>query len=92
MLPAYIAEWIGLDLSTCRRDTSYGIEGGKGVTVWAGKIPVKIGRQVLKIRCLFSKNEACPYILGRADIFDHFNIFFDNKRKRIVLTKITADG
>lgn len=88
MLPKHIAEWLGIDLTTLPQDRSFGIEGGKGVTVWVGKIQVKICRHELKIRCLFSNNEACPYILGRADIFSHFNLLFDNAKNKIILTKI----
>ena len=88
MLPKHIAEWLGIDLDKLPKDRSYGIEGGKGVTVWIGKIRVKICVHELEIRCLFSENEACPYILGRADIFSHFNILFNNAKDKIKLTKI----
>ena len=88
MLPKGIAEWLGIDLSSLPQDRSFGIEAGKGVRVWAGKIRVKICRHELVIRCLFSDNDACPYILGRADIFSHFTILFDNAGKKIRLTKI----
>lgn len=88
MLPKHLAEWLGIDLSTLPQNRSYGIEGNKGVIVWAGKIRVKICRHELEIRCLFSDNESCPYLLGRADIFSHFNILFDNANSKIKLTKI----
>jgi predicted aspartyl protease len=88
MLPAHIAEWLDIDLASCSKDRSYGIEGGKGITVWLGKIQVKICQYELEIRCLFSENQSCPYILGRADIFSQFNLFFDNKNKKIRLSKI----
>ena len=90
MLPKSIAKWIGIDLNTLPQNRSYGIEGAKGVKVWVGKIQVKICRHELEIRCLFSDNEACPYILGRADIFSHFNIFFDNTNGKIKLAKIKS--
>ncbi|PIV39923.1 MAG: hypothetical protein COS29_00030 [Candidatus Omnitrophica bacterium CG02_land_8_20_14_3_00__42_8] len=89
MLPAHIAEWLGIDLASCPKNRSSGIEGGKGVAVWLAKIQVKICRYELEIRCLFSENPACPYILGRADIFTHFNILFDNHANKIKLIKIT---
>ncbi len=89
MLPVNWAELLDIDLTSCSQEHSYGIEGGKGVAVWLGKIRVKICRHELDIRCLFSENPACPYILGRADIFTHFNILFDNKTKEIKLAKIT---
>ena len=88
MLPKHIADWLGIRLNTLRRERSYGIEGGKGVIVWVGKIRVRICQHELEIRCLFSDNDSCPYILGRADIFSHFNILFNNAKGKIILTKI----
>lgn len=91
MLPVHMAEWLGVDLNSCPKDRSRGIEGSKeGVAVWLGKIHVQICRYELEIRCLFSENPSCPYILGRADIFSHFNIHFNNNIKNIKLVKITA--
>lgn len=88
MLPKHLAEWVGVNLNSCPQDRSFGIEGNKGIKVWLAKIQVKICRHELEIRCLFSDNDACPYLLGRADIFSHFNILFDNANKKIRLTKI----
>lgn len=87
MLPKFIAHIIGVDLSKCKRTKSYGIEG-KGITVYIGKIDIKLGIYLLKIKCLFSEEERTPFILGRIDIFSKFNIVFDNKYKKIRLTKI----
>ena len=87
MLPRHMAEVIEIDLSACPQSRSYGIEGN-GVKVYASQIQIKIGQVELKVRCLFSEKETIPYILGRADIFSRFNIIFDNRNKKIKLTKI----
>ncbi len=87
MLPKFMAQIIGINLSTCKRTKSYGIEG-KGVTVHIGKIGIKIGKYPLKVKCLFSKEETTPFILGRMGIFSKFNIIFDSKREKIRLSKI----
>lgn len=90
MLPKHIAEWLNVDLNTLPQNRSFGIEGSKGVKVWTGKIRIKICRHELIIRCLFSNNGACPYLLGRADIFSCFSILFDNAAEKIKLTKIKS--
>lgn len=90
MLPKHVAEWLGIDLTSCPQHRSYGIEGSKGVRVWVTKIHIKICTHELEIRCLFSENEACPYIIGRADIFSHFSILFDNNDRKIKLAKIKS--
>lgn len=87
MLPKFMAEIIGLDLTTCQRTKSFGIEG-KGVLVYIGKIDIKIGQHYLKVKCLFSEDDTTPFILGRLGLFSQFNILFDNRNKKIRLTKI----
>lgn len=87
ILPKFMAGLLEIDLSACKRARSYGVEG-KGVTVYIEKIDIKIDKYPLKIKCLFSEEETTPFILGRMGIFSKFNIIFDNKRKRIRLTRI----
>jgi len=82
-----MAEVIEIDLSTCPQSCSYGIEGD-GIKVYASQIQIRIGQVELKVRCLFSEKETTPYILGRADVFSRFNIIFDNRNKKIKLTKL----
>lgn len=87
LVPKFMAQLTGVDLSTCKRTHSFGIEG-KGVVVYIGIIDIKIAKYHLKIKCLFSEEETTPFILGRMGIFSKFNIFFDNKHKRIKLSRI----
>jgi len=87
MLPKAMASIAGMDLSKCKKATSYGIEG-KGVSVYIGKINARIGKYTLKLKCLFSEEETTPFILGRMGLFSKFNIIFDNKNKKIKLSKI----
>jgi len=87
MLPKFMARLIGVDLAACRHLPSYGIEGA-GVMTYASRITARIGRTVLTLPCLFSENERSPFILGRMGLFDRFSITFDNRRKKIVLTRL----
>lgn len=82
MLPRYMAEDIGLNLRILPKTRSYGIED-KGIKVYIGNVKVRIGTDELKIRCLISEKDTTPFLLGRIDIFSHFNITFDNKRKKV---------
>ncbi|MEW6619896.1 MAG: retropepsin-like aspartic protease [bacterium] len=90
MMPSSSAEDLGIDLEQCPIDRSYGIEGD-GVKVYLSPITVKIGSHNLTIKCLFSEKENTPYLLGRMDIFSHFNITFDNEQKKLILTHIPTD-
>lgn len=87
MVPASLAEDIGIDLHQCPKARFYGVEG-QGITGHVGKITIMIGSEELQITCLFTEKGRVPYILGRMDIFSRFNIIFDNSNKKIILSKI----
>lgn len=87
VLPKYMAQLAGVNLSSCQQDHTYGI-GDKPLKVYIGRITVKISRYQFPIRCLFAESDTTSLVLGRMDIFNRFNITFDNKNNRIKLTKI----
>ena len=87
VLPKYMAELTGVDLSSCKQDCTYGLKN-EPLNVYIDNITIKISRYEFPIRCLFSEDDSTSLLLGRMDIFSRFNIIFDNKNKRIKLTKI----
>jgi len=87
MLPRYMAEDIGVNTKTLPQIRSYGIED-RGINVFIGKIKVKFASEELTVRCLFSEKDTTPFLLGRIDIFTHFNIAFDNIHKKVTFTPI----
>jgi len=87
MLPKHLASEMGIDLARCPTDRSFGIEG-KGMKTYLSAILISIGPHRFTVRCLFAEREDVPYILGRADLFDRFSITFDNRRKKIILTRL----
>jgi len=89
LLPRYAAEYIGVDLGESEQMWVKGIEG-VGLEAYAGKIRVRIGDKELEVRCLFAASDRVPFILGRTDIFDHFNLIFDNQKQRLCLEPLTG--
>ena len=87
MLPRYEAEHIGIDLSLCPKSHSIGIEG-QGINGYVAKITIKIGQDSFPIRCIFSEKDTTPYLLGKMDIFDKYNITFDNENEKIIFIPI----
>ena len=87
MLPRYMAEDIGTNLKTLPQARSYGIED-RGIVVFIGHLTVKFAAEELSIRCLFSEKDTTPFLLGRMDIFSHFNVHFDNRRKKVTFIPI----
>ena len=49
---------------------------------------LRLGDSQFIIPCLVSSVDDTPYLLGRAGIFDRFNVLFDNGNRRIVLDSI----
>lgn len=89
MIPAAMAETeLGIRLSSCQRETFFGIEGS-GIRVYLGALSLKIGPYPVRARCVFSTREHCPLILGRMDVFRHFSITFDNHRHAIRFTPLS---
>jgi len=87
MLPARVARSMDVDLDEFSRLSVEGIEGA-GLKGALAPIPIRVGREKLTVRCFFAEKDDVPFLLGRADVFDRFNILFDAKKKRVVFTLI----
>lgn len=82
ILPKTIAGDLGIDIKALPKISFKGIEGNT-INAYLTKITLKITKTPIKVTCALSCNEKSPFILGRKDIFSHFNILFDNKGKQI---------
>ena len=63
-----------------------GIEG-RGVGAYPSKITLQIGNESITVHCYFVKSNCLP-LLGRLNIWDKFNISFDNKKEQVVFEKL----
>ena len=87
MIPQSAASFIGLPCEGASTMDVAGIEGG-GFRAALSEITIRLGRMDLTVSCLISPIEDTPYLLGRAGIFDRFNVIFDNAGRRIILESI----
>ena len=83
MLSPSAASFIGLRTEGAPMINVRGIEGG-GISASLTEITLRLGDVDVTVPCLVSPNDDTPYLLGRAGIFDRFNIFFDNGKRMIV--------
>ncbi|MBI4231368.1 MAG: retroviral-like aspartic protease family protein [Planctomycetes bacterium] len=88
MLPASVADFLGISLDGSREVRVTGVEG-PGAMAKVGELTVRIGDRDYAIPCAFSTNENTPFLLGRLGLFRHFNVTFDNRRRKIALESIT---
>ena len=88
MLPRSLGELAGADLEKLPSRTVTGVEG-RGVKAYLGKVRLRIAGLLLPpIPCLYGAAAKTPLLLGREGFFDLFDIKFDNRRKKVVLTKL----
>ena len=88
MLPRSLGELLGFDFRTLRRMTVTGVEN-RGIAAHKATVTLRIANLMLPpIPCLYTDSERAPALLGREGFFDLFNITFDNRRKKIVLTPL----
>lgn len=87
ILPKTIAGDLGIDIDSLPKICFKGIEGGT-IDAYLTKITMKITNTPIEVTCVLANSEKIPFILGRVDIFDRFNILFDNKNKQIKFTRL----
>ena len=78
--------WFNFTPKATEKTILGGVEG-RGITAYPSKINLQIGKENIETRCYFVKSNTMP-LLGRLDIWDKFNWFFDNKRQRLVFERI----
>lgn len=79
-LPKYMIKLLGIDKRKLKESKSQGI-GKKLVKTWEGKILITFCRKAFTVYCSFTDNDVTPFLLGKENIFDKFNIIFDNDRE-----------
>ncbi len=88
MLPRLFGELIGLDFDRLPTAAVTGIEG-RGLKAFKGPLRLEIaGLPLPPIPCLFAASDRTPLLLGREGIFDLFDIHFDNRHKKLALTRL----
>jgi hypothetical protein len=86
-LPESLAEDLGVHLASCPLEGVRGIEG-RILPARVGTVVLAFGKELIAVRCHFLKSKNAPYILGRMDVFSRFNIYFNNKARKVVFTAI----
>ena len=88
MLPKSLGELTGLDFTRLPAHTVTGIEG-RGLKTFKGPLRLQIhGLNLPPIPCLYAASERTPFLLGREGFFDLFDIRFDNRNRKLVLTRL----
>ena len=88
MLPKSFGVLAGLDFARLPALHVLGIEG-RGLKAFKGPLRLEIaGLTLPPIPCLYTASDRTPLLLGREGFFDLFDILFDNRHKKLVLTRL----
>ena len=84
-----LARILGLNYNSQKKTKLSGI-GSQSSYGYPGELTVKLNDEdeALTIRAYFLESDKNLLLLGRIDIFKHFNILFDNKNQQTVFAKI----
>ena len=82
-----MASHLGIDADEFSAITVEGIEG-RGLGGVLAPLSIQIADEKVTIRCFFADKDGVPFLLGRADFFDQFNILFDALKKRVVFKRV----
>ncbi len=86
LLPASIAELIGLQLDMKNQREVYGLGEG-GVPYVLSPVTLRIRDVETSVRVAWALAEDVPFVLGRLDVFRRFAIEFREFENRVVLTE-----
>jgi len=80
--PHFMIHLLGLKEKNLKQSVSQGI-GRQLVKVWEGKTTILIDSTRLAVTCNFTDNDQTPFLLGKIDVFDRFNIYFNNDKQQV---------
>lgn len=79
ILPRSVCKILGLRLQDGQENVVTGVSGEE-IKIFIHKITVRIGDEEIEIRAGFAEREDIPYLLGRTDILNRFNILFESDK------------
>jgi len=79
LFPKGICKLLGLKLKAGQRNLIQGVSG-KPMIVYLHTVEMRIGEMTLSARVGFAASERMPYLLGRLDVLNHFDIRFEKDR------------
>lgn len=88
-LPKYIMKLLGIDDKSLRESYSQGI-GKRLVRTWEGKIMINFCGKKMSVYCSFTDNNKTPLLLGKENVFDLFNVAFDNDHQTTIFEERKA--
>ena len=87
IVPRGMAKLIGVTLPRIADASLAGI-GPKSMAAYRSSLNLRIQQEEFVVECLITRSDTVPFLLGRVDFFDLFNVAFDNRNQIIILDKL----
>ena len=87
IVPKHMANLIGVSLPN-KADIWLGGVGTKRMAAYKSSLKLRIQQEEFAVACLITRSDTVPFLLGRVDFFDFFNVAFDNQNQKIVLDRL----
>ncbi len=87
MVPRYMASLVGIQLPDVPDTYVRGITSGR-MPANKGQLRLRLEGEEFEVRCLFTKSNRTPFLLGRIDFFSLFDVHFDNQNSQIILERL----
>lgn len=84
LVPRGMANLVGAQLPSVPNASVAGIYG-RAMPAYRGKLKLRIRKEELEVRCLFTESNRTPFLLGRVDFFSFFDIDFISRNCHIIL-------
>ena len=88
-LPKYMIHLLGIDKKQLTESEAQGI-GKELVQTWEGKGSITFCGRTFSVNCSFTDNDNTPFLLGKEEIFDKFNVIFDNEKQLTIFEELAV--
>lgn len=88
MVPRHMASLVGIQLPDSPDTYISGISGQR-MPAYKGQLRMRIRTEEFELRCLFTRSNRTPFLLGRVDFFSLFDVRFDGRNCCIVLERLS---
>lgn len=83
LIPRQFGELLGFKAEDDKIEEIGGI-GNTKIPIILKKTKIRINSEILDVKVAWALTEEVPYLLGRIDVFDKFNVLFKQKDRRII--------
>ena len=87
LVPQYMANLVGIQIPDLADTYVHGITRQR-MPAYKGRLKMRIEGEEFEVRCLFTRSNRTPFLLGRVDFFSLFDVHFNHRDGQITLERL----